>query len=110
MHHRLHFIGDYPVPPDTINIQSKYSGVVSNLTLFDFPFLAKSPRYYGTMADNKGPVLLGVTWMEVALTIVAITSRFFTQISVNGHRPSSSDYSMLLAVVGAPTTFSKANY
>ena len=50
------------------------------------------------MAQDRGSVLLGATWMLVALTVPAIAARFYTQVVILNNL-GASDWLMLLAVV-----------
>ena len=50
------------------------------------------------MAYDNGPMILGVTWMESGLTVIAIAVRFFARFTLTNN-VGIEDWTMLLAVV-----------
>ena len=68
-----------------------YVGALDNRTAQAYPILS-------IMAQNRGSVLVGITWMEVSLTVIVIIARFYTQVVILDNL-GISDWLMLLAVV-----------
>lgn len=50
------------------------------------------------MAYDNGPMILGITWMEIGLVLIAIAVRFFARVNVTKN-VGIEDWTMLLAVV-----------
>lgn len=46
---------------------------------------------------NKGPLLLGIWWAEVAVATVFVTMRFYTRIKMRGL--GADDWTILLTLV-----------
>lgn len=50
------------------------------------------------MANDRGPMLNGISWMESALVIIAISVRFYVRVKIM-HEVQLDDWTMLGAVV-----------
>ena len=50
------------------------------------------------MPYDKGPMILGITWMETGLAVIAVAIRFFARARITKN-VGAEDWTMLLAVV-----------
>ena len=50
------------------------------------------------MANDNGPMILGVTWMESGVAVIAVAVRFFARVTVTNN-VGIEDWTMLLSVV-----------
>jgi len=56
------------------------------------------------MPYDNGPMILGITWMEIGLVLIAIAVRFFARVNVTKN-VGVEDWTMLVAVVCTRQTF-----
>lgn len=56
------------------------------------------------MANDRGPMLNGISWIESVLVVIAIIVRFYVRVKII-HEVRLDDWTMLGAVVRSNTSF-----